>query len=73
MKLRYDPQVDALYIRFREAPIEHSEEATEGVIVDYDTKERVVGLEILDASEVLGGEIKAELEILTPGSKKAER
>ena len=51
MKIEYSKDVDALYIRLREAPIEDSMDIEEGVTVDLDEKGHIVGIEILDASE----------------------
>ncbi|HHT9125808.1 MAG TPA: DUF2283 domain-containing protein [Candidatus Brocadiia bacterium] len=53
MKIEYSKNVDALYIRFREAKITDSIDIEEGVTVDIDEKGHIVGLEILDASEKL--------------------
>ena len=50
MRVTYDPEVDVLRIVFRDAEIEESDEDKPGVILDYDTEGRIVGLEILDAS-----------------------
>ena len=50
MKVTYDREVDILRIILSESDIEESDEATPGVIVDYDGKGGVVGLEILDIS-----------------------
>jgi YD repeat-containing protein len=52
MKIDYDPEVDALYIRFAEGPAEvTTQRLTEEVAIDYDADGRIVGIEILDASE----------------------
>jgi len=51
MKIEYSKDVDALYIRLREAQIEDSMDIEEGVTVDLDEKGHIVGIEILDASE----------------------
>ncbi len=48
MKITYDSEVDALYIRFIEAPVT-TEYVAEGIAVDYDTEGRLAGIEILDA------------------------
>jgi uncharacterized protein YuzE len=50
MKVTYDPEVDVLRIIFSGAPIEESDEDKPGMIIDYDVKGNVVGLEILNAS-----------------------
>jgi uncharacterized protein YuzE len=51
VKVKYDPHVDVLRIRFASTPIEESEQVEPGIIVDYDEQGNVVGVEILDASE----------------------
>jgi len=51
MKIEYSKDVDALYIRLREAQIEDSMDIEEGVTVDLDEKGHIVAIEILDASE----------------------
>jgi uncharacterized protein YuzE len=51
MKIRYSPDVDALYISLREADIIESDEISNGIIVDYDEDGDVVGIEILWFSE----------------------
>jgi uncharacterized protein YuzE len=64
MKIRYDPEVDILYIRLREDPIEESDEITPEIIADYGRDGKLVGIEILDASEILGGkEMRVELAL----------
>jgi uncharacterized protein YuzE len=53
MKVEYSKDVDALYIKFREARIADSMDIEEGVTVDLDESGHIVGIEILDASEKL--------------------
>lgn len=53
MKIEYSKDVDALYIKLREAKITDSKDIEEGVTVDIDENGHIVGLEILDASEKL--------------------
>lgn len=47
MKLHYDPEVDALYLRLGDVPIVESDEVRPGVVLDYDAQQRVVGVEFL--------------------------
>ena len=56
MKIEYDPEVDALYIQFRPAAPGSVEnrKLSEDVTADYGPDGKLVGLEILDASVVLG-------------------
>jgi uncharacterized protein YuzE len=44
-----DEADDALYIRFEETPIVESEEVSPGVVLDYDARGRVIGIEMLNA------------------------
>ena len=53
MKLRIDKDADALYLRLDDAKIIESEQVAPGVIVDFDSKNRVVGLEVLNVSKRL--------------------
>ena len=53
MKIEYSKNIDALYIRLREAEIDDSLDIEEGVTVDLDEKGHIVGIEILDASEIM--------------------
>jgi uncharacterized protein YuzE len=51
MRIEYSKDIDALYIRLREAKIADSRDIEEGVTVDLDENGHVVGIEILDATE----------------------
>lgn len=56
MKVAYDPQVDALYIRLVEGPVQvTTQRLTEDVAVNYGPDGRIVGIEILDASDYVFG------------------
>jgi uncharacterized protein YuzE len=54
MRIRYDPEVDALSIWFRDATVT-TRELAEGIAGEYDEQDQLVGLEILDVSTRLGG------------------
>jgi uncharacterized protein YuzE len=53
MRITYDREVDALYIRFQETSVT-TKHLGEGIAADFDTEGRLVGLEILDAQKRLG-------------------
>jgi uncharacterized protein YuzE len=53
MRAVYDPDADALYLRFTEAPIVESDEVADGVILDLDFSNRIVAIEFLNASNRL--------------------
>ena len=50
MKVKYDKEVDILYIKLSDLPIKESDEDKPGVILDYAADGSIVGLEILNAS-----------------------
>jgi len=51
MKLNYYADTDSLYIDLSEQPSVESREISEGVVVDYDAKGNVVGIDIDNASK----------------------
>jgi len=53
MKLHYYPETDSLYIELKSAPGAETREIAEGLLVDFDAKGDVVGLDIDHASRKL--------------------
>ncbi len=51
MKVKYDQEVDVLTIRFSDTPVDESDQDKPGVILDYDKDGKIVGIEILNASQ----------------------
>ena len=51
MKLDYDRATDCLAGVFIGASVEESDEMRPGVILDFEAEGRIVGMEILDASQ----------------------
>lgn len=51
MKIKYDKEADALYIMLSENKVAESEENKSGIIMDYDEKGDLVGIEVLNASK----------------------
>jgi uncharacterized protein YuzE len=47
MKLRFDENADALYLRLDDSRIVESEEVQPGIVLDFDEHNQVVGIEIL--------------------------
>ncbi|HBY58140.1 MAG TPA: hypothetical protein DEG96_09870 [Candidatus Atribacteria bacterium] len=50
MRIRYDEEADALYIKLQEAEYYESDEIQEGFILDYDADGSIIAIEILEAS-----------------------
>ncbi|MGB9860273.1 MAG: DUF2283 domain-containing protein [Moorellaceae bacterium] len=53
MRITYDPEVDALYIRFLETTVT-TKHVDEGIALDYSADGRLAGIEILDARKRFG-------------------
>ena len=51
MKIEYDREVDALYVRLQEKYVARTVEIEEGLNLDLDGSGKLIGLEILDATE----------------------
>ena len=53
MRITYDQEVDALYIRFQETTVT-TKHLADGIAADYDSAGRLAGIEVLDAVKRLG-------------------
>ncbi len=51
MKIRYDQDADAMYLKFREVVIDHTQELDDNTIIDFDQEGQVVGVELLFVRE----------------------
>lgn len=51
MRLHVDKEADALYLRLDDSKIIESEEVSPGVILDYNERNEVVGVEMLNLSK----------------------
>jgi len=61
IRLSYDKEGDVLEIRFSESPVAESEYVEEsGLVVDYDSKNNIVAVEIISFSKRVGKEELAE-------------
>ena len=63
MKIEYGPEKELLYIYFKETDIKvaRTETITPGVHADFDSDGRLLGLEVIDASEMLDRKIEIDL------------
>ncbi len=63
MKMRYDPDADAMYITLRKGDVHHTKEIDKNTIIDFDRNGSILGIEILFVQErnpSLLEELKAE-------------
>lgn len=49
--MHYSQDANAIYIRLKEDRIHNTDEVAEDIIMDFDDKGNVIGIEILSASE----------------------
>jgi len=55
VRLHYDEESDALYLRLDDSPIEGSDEVQPGIILDFNAAGQVVGIEVLGLKERVPG------------------
>ena len=53
MRIRYDEKIDALYFRLDDSKVVESEEVKPGIVLDFNAKKQVVGIEVLDLKRSL--------------------
>jgi uncharacterized protein YuzE len=51
MKIEYSKEADAIYVYFKEAFVAKSKEIEDGVVIDFDEKGQLIGIEVLDVSQ----------------------
>lgn len=68
MKISYDAEVDALYIQLRELRPGQAEnrDLGSGIVADFGPDGLLAGIEILDASRILGKERESVIVELGP-------
>ena len=67
MKIEYDPERDLLHIYFAESDTKSAETITikPGVHADFDRDGRLIGIEVIDAKEIMGEKIEFKLPELS--------
>lgn len=68
MKFTYDQEADAAYIYFefpiKEGGVKETVELKENIMLDFDERGKLIGVEILDASKVLNKKALLEAQQL---------
>lgn len=64
MKLHFDKDADALYLRLDESPIIESEEVRPGVVLDFNASNQVVGVELLNIGKRIPEDALKEVAVL---------
>jgi uncharacterized protein YuzE len=63
MRVVFDEQADAIYVRLDETLIAESEEVRPGVVLDFDDRQQVVGIEILGVNGRISRESLREVHV----------
>jgi uncharacterized protein YuzE len=64
MKIEYDHQADAMYIRLCAGNFFESEEIRPGVVLDCDAEGKVLGIELLDVSKRIDNPRELVMELV---------
>jgi uncharacterized protein YuzE len=48
MRIHYDEKADALYLRLDGSKVVESEQVKPGIVVDFNARKKVVGIEVLN-------------------------
>jgi len=51
MKIEYSKEADAIYVYFKEEFVAKSKEIEDVVVIDFDEKGQLIGIEVLDVSQ----------------------
>ncbi|MDP1652277.1 MAG: DUF2283 domain-containing protein [Rhodocyclaceae bacterium] len=63
MKLHFDKDADALYLKLDESAIIESEEVRPGVVLDFNASNQVVGIEIMGLGKRIPAEALKEVAV----------
>ena len=66
MKISYDSQADALYIKLQEGKFVENKEPEDGLILDIGKNNSLLGIEILDASKKLSPDNLSRIDVSLP-------
>ncbi len=70
-QINYDQEVDAAYFRLENQAVLESEEIADGIIVDYNDNNKIVGVELLGVKTINLGNLSLLIPLL-PESFKAQ-
>ena len=51
MKIQYDNETDSIYVKFSDETVLESEEVKKDVIVDYNKKDEIIAVEVLNVKD----------------------
>ncbi len=68
-QINYDQEVDAAYFRFENQTVLDSEEIADGIIVDYNEDNKIVGVELLGVKTINLGNLALLIPLLPESFK----
>ena len=63
MKMEYDQEADALYIKVKNDKVDHTKEIDLNTILDFNKGGEIIGIEIIGASKIFSGDAKKVIEL----------
>lgn len=51
MNIKYDPEIDALYVQLTTGTVIESEQVEPGIVLDFDDAGKVIGVEMLSMAQ----------------------
>jgi len=72
MRIEYDPQADALYLRLKKGRVHETIEVSDGVLVDLDERGDPLGIEVLFVSRRYKTKDLASLSVRLLASKSGK-
>jgi len=63
MEIKYDPKMDSLYLLLVQGRYEASRKVSDNVVVDFDKKNKVLGIEILSVKEAMPSFVPRQTEV----------
>jgi uncharacterized protein YuzE len=68
MRIEYEQETDLLYVRFAKQGIEveRTDTLSPGVLADFDSEGRLVGVEVIEARATLGDNVQVEVSLTQP-------
>lgn len=66
MKITYDKKIDAMYLQFQKGTFSRNKEIEDGIILDIGKGNKILGIEILNASKRITPKGKNYLDFQIP-------
>ena len=68
MKITYDKDIDAMYLQFQKGVFVRNKEVAEGIILDMGKGDKILGIEILEASKRIKPKNETYINLQVPMS-----